>query len=111
MDKEESVDKYLAAQRRYFQSNKGRRALKRYLETEKGKASVQRYVESEKFKASQLKYRMSEKGQKQQEKQRAAAALSKFLKANPNKTVKDFWELFVVREGENGQGKSGTGSE
>jgi len=98
MDKEESLDKYRASQRKYWQSEKGKETLRRYIDSEKGKASLKRYKQSEKGKAADLRYRLSNKGMQRLTLEKAAAALSKFLKANPGKTVEDFWEMFVVEK-------------
>lgn len=72
----DAADKLDAAQRRYFKTEKGKRALKKYAQSEKGKGALR-----------DAQKRHYDKTKREKE---LAEACRLFLAADPGKTVADF---------------------
>ena len=92
---EESIEKYLENQKRYWASEGGRGAQNRYFQTDAGKEARVRYLKSEKGQAALLRYYLSEKAETTRQKRQALIKLfrqaNKWLKLNSDKTIEDFF--------------------
>ena len=103
MDRTEQIsDKMDKAQRKYFQSSKGRKAKEKYRKSEKGRNAILKYTNSEKGKAARLRYRLSEKHKTNQEVRKTWTKLvDSFLewqKKNPGGTQEEFLKVVNIRE-------------
>ena len=84
------------SQKKYLQSDKGKKAVKRYKESEKGKQAISKTNKSVRHKLSAQKYRNTPKGKDAAEdrklKLREFTKVQKWLKDHPGKTVEDYWK-------------------
>lgn len=103
VDAVEAADKIDAAHRKYSRSEKARANQRKYNKSEAGRASFKRITKTEKYKIAQRKFYYSPKGiearLRRQEKVKDFKQIEKWLKANPGKTVEDYW-----KEKDNGSG-------
>ena len=101
--KDDSYTKIEEANKRYFNSEKGKKAVNRYIHSDQGKEARQRYLKSEKGQMALLRYYLSEKGvatrQRHNELTKLFTCLSSYLEENPNKTAEDFLSSLPLERG------------
>jgi len=89
-------ERIAAARRKYSRSEARKATQNRYEATEKGRATLHRHQQSEKWKLTQQKYYFSEKGQlahkRQSDLNKEIRIAARWLKENPDKTMKDYLE-------------------
>ena len=95
MSADESYEKYLENQKRYWASEAGRKAQNRYFQSDAGKVARDRYFNSEKGKEALLRYYLSEKAETTRQKRQALIKLfrqaDKWLRFHPDTTIEDFF--------------------
>ena len=90
----DTADKIDATRRKYGRSFKRREAQRRYENTEGGKKTTEKHLKSEKAKLSRQKYYYTEKGQDAHSKSKLTKKLfrgaAKWLSEHPGKTLDDY---------------------
>ena len=92
---EDSYSKFEKTQARYWNSEAGKAAKKRYNLSEAGKATRKKYLDSENGQKALLRYYLSEKAETTRQKRQALLKLFRqldnYLRANPDKTMEDYF--------------------
>ena len=92
----ERMDKVDASAKKYAQSPKGKAAQRKWYESEKGQKSVKKHQETVTFKLTQLKYRESKKGKDTVENRKKMAKMwrkiNRWLRNNPSKSYEDYFK-------------------
>ena len=90
----DAIEKIEEAQKRYWNSDKGKETQSKYHSSKKGREATTRYLNSEKGRMALLRYYLSEKGkmarQRQNNLRKLLTQCDSFLKENPDRTITDF---------------------
>jgi len=90
----DAIEKIEEAQKRYWNSDKGKETQSKYHSSKKGREATTRYLNSEKGRMALLRYYLSEKGKTTRQHQNNLRKLlnqcDTFLRENPDKTILDF---------------------
>jgi len=95
MSTEDSYEKYLENQKKYWASEKGREAQNKYFQTDAGKTARERYFNSEKGREALLRYYLSEKAETTRQRRQALIKLFRridnYLKLHPDATIEEYF--------------------